>query len=150
MYSRLKPFFLNLVSHFCQWHGNIIWWYLQAARILMKTTSQLASGKQSVGTMAYMGKVQYLMQCKCAVNSGTYLGWLMVLSPPYQVCLIFVPDLLRSLLACICDGNSPCFDDCQQPKIGDISIADLCWRFWLFCFSSSWLDVQLNGIGNTQ
>uniref|UniRef100_A0A804QZK5 Acyl-coenzyme A oxidase n=1 Tax=Zea mays TaxID=4577 RepID=A0A804QZK5_MAIZE len=31
---------------------------------------QLASGKQPVGTMAYMGKVQYLMQCKSAVSSA--------------------------------------------------------------------------------
>ena len=58
-------FFFHCV--FC----HSLWWYLQVARILMKTVSQLASGKQPVGTMAYMGKVQYLMQCKSAVNSGT-------------------------------------------------------------------------------
>jgi len=73
--------------------GNL-WGYLQVARILMKTVSQLASGKQPVGTMAYMGNVQYLMQCKCAVNTGTYVGWLIILSRS-QLYLIFVPGLLR-------------------------------------------------------
>ncbi|KAG2604374.1 hypothetical protein PVAP13_4NG058433 [Panicum virgatum] len=42
----------------------------QVARILMKTVSQLTSGKQPVGTMAYMGKVQHLMQSKCAVKTA--------------------------------------------------------------------------------
>lgn len=72
-------------------------WYLQVARILMKTVSQLASGKQPVGTMAYMGNVQYLMQCKCAVNTGTYLGWLIIY-------LVYVPSLFEDN-ACIDDRN---------------------------------------------
>jgi acyl-CoA oxidase len=71
MYLIEAPFSFTIVFFFCQWRGNSRWWYLQVARILMKTVSQLASGKQPVGTMAYMGKVQYLMQCKSAVNSGT-------------------------------------------------------------------------------
>jgi hypothetical protein len=60
----------------------------------MKTVSQLTSGKQPVGTMAYMGKVQYLMQCKCAVNTGTHLGWCIS-----QVHVVFVPGLLRIMPA---------------------------------------------------
>jgi hypothetical protein len=70
----------------------------------MKTVSQLASGKQPVGTMAYMGNVQYLMQCKCAVNTGTYLGWLIILSGS-QLYLIFVPGLLGIFID---DGNNSC------------------------------------------
>ncbi|PWZ08005.1 Peroxisomal acyl-coenzyme A oxidase 1 [Zea mays] len=54
----------------CTYEGDNIVLLLQVARILMKTVSQLASGKQPVGTMAYMGKVQYLMQCKSAVSSA--------------------------------------------------------------------------------
>nr|CAB3466674.1 unnamed protein product [Digitaria exilis] len=52
----------------CTYEGDNVVLLLQVARILMKTVSQLASGKQPVGTMAYMGRVQYLMQSKCAVN----------------------------------------------------------------------------------
>jgi acyl-CoA oxidase len=73
---------------------GILWGNLQVARILMKTLSQLTSGKQPVGTMAYMGNVQYLMQCKCAVNTGTYLGWIIIFSSS-QLYLIFVPGFLR-------------------------------------------------------
>nr|TKW31090.1 hypothetical protein SEVIR_2G081900v2 [Setaria viridis] len=54
----------------CTYEGDNVVLLLQVARILMKTVSQLASGKPPVGTMAYMGKVQYLMQCKCAVNTA--------------------------------------------------------------------------------
>lgn len=46
--------------------------YCQVARFLMKTISQLGSGKQPVGTIAYMGKIQYLMQCKCDVLTGQH------------------------------------------------------------------------------
>jgi acyl-CoA oxidase len=38
----------------------------------MKTVSQLTTGKQPVGTMAYMGNVQHLMQCKCTVSTGMH------------------------------------------------------------------------------
>lgn len=36
----------------------------------MKTVSQVATGKQPVGTIAYMGNIQHLMQCKSAVITG--------------------------------------------------------------------------------
>lgn len=36
----------------------------------MKTVSQLGSGKKPVGTTAYMGSVQHLMQSKCDVVTG--------------------------------------------------------------------------------
>ncbi|PUZ62599.1 hypothetical protein GQ55_4G369900 [Panicum hallii var. hallii] len=64
------------------------------ARILMKTVSQLASGKQPVGTMAYMGKVQYLMQCKCAVNTAE--DWL----NPVAIQEAFEARALRMVVNC--------------------------------------------------
>ncbi|KAG2609588.1 hypothetical protein PVAP13_4KG051400 [Panicum virgatum] len=54
----------------CTYEGDNVVLLLQVARILMKTVSQLTSGKQPVGTMAYMGKVQHLMQSKCAVKTA--------------------------------------------------------------------------------
>lgn len=38
----------------------------------MKTVSQLTTGKKPVGTTAYMGNIEHLMQCRCMVNTGTY------------------------------------------------------------------------------
>ncbi|KAG2609589.1 hypothetical protein PVAP13_4KG051400 [Panicum virgatum] len=56
----------------CTYEGDNVVLLLQVARILMKTVSQLTSGKQPVGTMAYMGKVQHLMQSKCAVKTEAF------------------------------------------------------------------------------
>lgn len=39
----------------------------------MKTVSQLASGKKPVGTTAYMGRAEHLLQCRCNVQSGNIL-----------------------------------------------------------------------------
>ncbi|KAG6684153.1 hypothetical protein I3842_12G048700 [Carya illinoinensis] len=36
----------------------------------MKTVSQLGSGKQPVGTTAYMGRVEHLMQCRSTVQKA--------------------------------------------------------------------------------
>ena len=52
----------------CTYEGDNIVLLLQVARFLMKTVSQLGSGKQPVGTTAYMGRVADLMQCCCAVQ----------------------------------------------------------------------------------
>ncbi|KAM0920534.1 hypothetical protein ACQ4PT_007478 [Festuca glaucescens] len=54
----------------CTYEGDNVVLLLQVARFLMKTVSQLASGKQPVGTTSYMGNIQYLMQCKSAVNTA--------------------------------------------------------------------------------
>jgi len=51
---------------------------LKVARFLVKTVSQLGSGKKPVGTTAYMGRAEHLMQCRSNVHQGTsYLKWLM-------------------------------------------------------------------------
>jgi hypothetical protein len=39
----------------------------------MKTVSQLGSGKKPVGTTAYLGRVQDLLQCCCDVQTGNVL-----------------------------------------------------------------------------
>ncbi|XP_038970723.1 peroxisomal acyl-coenzyme A oxidase 1-like [Phoenix dactylifera] len=51
----------------CTYEGDNVVLLLQVARFLMKTVSQLGSGKQPVGTTAYMGRAQHLMQYKCDV-----------------------------------------------------------------------------------
>lgn len=39
----------------------------------MKTVSQLGTGKMPVGTIAYMGRVEYLMQCRSDAQNGTFI-----------------------------------------------------------------------------
>ncbi|WOL08880.1 peroxisomal acyl-coenzyme A oxidase 1-like [Canna indica] len=51
----------------CTYEGDNVVLLLQVARFLMKTVSQLGSGQQPVGTVAYMGRVQHLTQSKCGV-----------------------------------------------------------------------------------
>uniref|UniRef100_A0A5B6Z8G6 Acyl-coenzyme A oxidase n=2 Tax=Davidia involucrata TaxID=16924 RepID=A0A5B6Z8G6_DAVIN len=52
----------------CTYEGDNIVLLLQVARFLVKTLSQLGSGKKPVGTTAYMGQVEHLMQCHCNVQ----------------------------------------------------------------------------------
>ncbi|KAF5460160.1 hypothetical protein F2P56_020047 [Juglans regia] len=54
----------------CTYEGDNIVLLLQVARFLMKTVSQLGSGKQPVGTTAYMGRVEHLMQCRSTVQKA--------------------------------------------------------------------------------
>ncbi|KAJ6941812.1 hypothetical protein NC652_007770 [Populus alba x Populus x berolinensis] len=50
--------------------GDNVVLLLQVARFLMKTVSQLGSGKKPIGTTAYLGRVQDLMQCRCEVQTA--------------------------------------------------------------------------------
>lgn len=52
----------------CTYEGDNIVLLLQVARFLMKTVSQLGSGKKPVGTTAYMGQAEHLLQCHCDVQ----------------------------------------------------------------------------------
>ncbi|KAL3615602.1 acyl-coenzyme A oxidase [Castilleja foliolosa] len=52
----------------CTFEGDNIVLLLQVARFLMKTVSQLGNGKQPVGTISYMGRIEHLMQCRCNVQ----------------------------------------------------------------------------------
>lgn len=45
----------------------------QVARFLIKTVSQLASGKQPVGTTAYMSRLEHLLQSASGVRSGAII-----------------------------------------------------------------------------
>ncbi|TYG54927.1 hypothetical protein ES288_D09G230500v1 [Gossypium darwinii] len=52
----------------CTYEGDNIVMLLQVSRFLMKTISRLVSGKMPVGTAAYLGRVEHLMQCHCEVQ----------------------------------------------------------------------------------
>ncbi|KAI8530309.1 hypothetical protein RHMOL_Rhmol11G0046800 [Rhododendron molle] len=52
----------------CTYEGDNTVLLLQVARFLMKTVSQLGSSKKPVGTIAYMTRVEHLMQCRCGVQ----------------------------------------------------------------------------------
>ncbi|CAI9095738.1 OLC1v1031736C1 [Oldenlandia corymbosa var. corymbosa] len=59
----------------CTYEGDNTVLMLQVARFLMKTVSQLGSGKPPVGTISYMGRIEQLMQCRCAVKkAGDWLN----------------------------------------------------------------------------
>nr|ALB76817.1 acyl-CoA oxidase 1 [Jatropha curcas] len=52
----------------CTYEGDNVVLLLQVARFLMKTVSQLGSGKKPVGTTAYMARAEDLLQCQCSVK----------------------------------------------------------------------------------
>lgn len=58
----------------CTYEGDNVVLLLQVARLLMKTVSQLTSGNKPVGTTAYLGRVQDLLQRNCGVQSAA--DWL--------------------------------------------------------------------------
>ncbi|KAI5000476.1 hypothetical protein ZWY2020_005065 [Hordeum vulgare] len=64
------------------------------ARFLKKTVSQVATGNQPVGTVAYMGNIHHLMQCKSAVNTAE--DWL----NPATVKEVFEARALRMAVNC--------------------------------------------------
>ncbi|OVA04668.1 Acyl-CoA oxidase [Macleaya cordata] len=78
----------------CTYEGDNTVLLLQVARFLMKTVSQLGSGKQPVGTTAYMGRVEHLMQCRCDVQRAE--DWL----KPSVVLEAFEARAARMSVAC--------------------------------------------------
>ncbi|XP_061337008.1 peroxisomal acyl-coenzyme A oxidase 1-like isoform X2 [Gastrolobium bilobum] len=54
----------------CTYEGDNIVLLLQVARYLMKTLSQLGSGKKPVGTTTYIGRVEQLMQYRSDVQKA--------------------------------------------------------------------------------
>ncbi|KAK7330793.1 hypothetical protein VNO77_24993 [Canavalia gladiata] len=54
----------------CTYEGDNIVLLLQVARHLMKTVSQLGSGKKPVGTTSYIGRVEQLMQYRSDVQKA--------------------------------------------------------------------------------
>ncbi|XP_057463458.1 peroxisomal acyl-coenzyme A oxidase 1-like [Actinidia eriantha] len=78
----------------CTYEGDNIVLLLQVARFLMKTVSQLGSGKHPVGTIAYMKRVEHLMQCRCNVQRAE--DWL----KPSAVLEAFEARATRMSVAC--------------------------------------------------
>ncbi|PKI41544.1 peroxisomal acyl-coenzyme A oxidase 1 [Punica granatum] len=78
----------------CTYEGDNVVLLLQVARYLMKAVSQLPSGKKPVGTTAYMGRVEYLMQCRSDVQRAE--DWL----KPNVVLQAFEARAARMSVAC--------------------------------------------------
>ncbi|KAJ4953982.1 hypothetical protein NE237_030814 [Protea cynaroides] len=78
----------------CTYEGDNIVLLLQVSRFLMKTVSQLGSGIKPVGTTAYMGQVEHLMQCHCDVQRAE--DWL----KPSVILAAFQARAARMSVAC--------------------------------------------------
>ncbi|KAI3918736.1 hypothetical protein MKX01_042056 [Papaver californicum] len=78
----------------CTYEGDNTVLLLQVARFLMKTVSQLGSNKIPVGTTAYMGRIEHLMQCQCDAQSAE--DWL----KPSVVMKAFEARAARMSVAC--------------------------------------------------
>ncbi|KAG9156201.1 hypothetical protein Leryth_024803 [Lithospermum erythrorhizon] len=78
----------------CTYEGDNIVLMLQVARFLMKTVSQLGSGKQPVGTIAYMKRIEHLMQSRSDVQKPQ--DWL----KPSSVLEAFEARAARMSVAC--------------------------------------------------
>ncbi|KAA3460272.1 peroxisomal acyl-coenzyme A oxidase 1 [Gossypium australe] len=78
----------------CTYEGDNVVLLLQVARFLMKTVSQLGSGKKPVGTTAYMGRAEHLMQCRCEVERAE--DWL----KPSVILEAFEARAFRMSIAC--------------------------------------------------
>ncbi|KAK4801162.1 hypothetical protein SAY86_021649 [Trapa natans] len=78
----------------CTYEGDNVVLLLQVARYLMKTVSQLPSGKKPVGTTSYMGRVEHLMRCTSNVQRAE--DWL----KPNVVLQAFEARAARMSVAC--------------------------------------------------
>ncbi|VFR02198.1 unnamed protein product [Cuscuta campestris] len=78
----------------CTYEGDNIVLLLQVARVLVKTVSQLGSGKPPVGTIAYMGRIEHLMTCCSKVNQAK--DWL----NPTAVLEAFEARAVRMTVSC--------------------------------------------------
>ncbi|XP_020247270.1 peroxisomal acyl-coenzyme A oxidase 1-like [Asparagus officinalis] len=88
----------------CTYEGDNVVLLLQVARFLVKTVSQLESTKKPVGTTAYMGRMEYLMQCRCNVRQAE--DWL----NPSVILEVFEARAVRLALNCaqnIARASSP-------------------------------------------
>ncbi|KAH0974057.1 hypothetical protein GBA52_015956 [Prunus armeniaca] len=81
----------------CTYEGDNVVLLLQVARFLMKTVSQLPSGKKPVGTTSYMGRAEHLIQCRCNVQKVE--DWL----KPSVILEAFEARAIRMSIACAQD-----------------------------------------------
>ncbi|GMJ15075.1 acyl-CoA oxidase 1 [Hibiscus trionum] len=78
----------------CTYEGDNTVLLLQVGRFLMKTVFQLGSGKKPVGTIAYMGRAEHLLQCHCEVQRAE--DWL----KPHIIVEAFEARSARMAVAC--------------------------------------------------
>ncbi|XP_039056990.1 peroxisomal acyl-coenzyme A oxidase 1-like [Hibiscus syriacus] len=78
----------------CTYEGDNVVLLLQVGRFLVKTVSQLGSGKKPVGTIAYMGRAEHLLQCRCEVQRAE--DWL----KPHVIVEAFEARAARMAVAC--------------------------------------------------
>ncbi|XP_024026847.1 peroxisomal acyl-coenzyme A oxidase 1 isoform X1 [Morus notabilis] len=78
----------------CTYEGDNVVLLLQVARFLMKTVSQLPSGEKPVGTTAYLGRVEDLMQCRSTSQKAE--DWI----NPSVVLEVFEARAARLSIAC--------------------------------------------------
>nr|AQZ55555.1 acyl-CoA-oxidase-1 [Mangifera indica] len=78
----------------CTYEGDNTVLLLQVARFLMKTVSQLGSGKKPVGTISYMEQAEHLMKCRCEVQRAE--DWL----KPSVILEVFEARATRMSVAC--------------------------------------------------
>ncbi|KAM6588315.1 hypothetical protein CsatA_010920 [Cannabis sativa] len=78
----------------CTYEGDNVVLLLQVARFLMKTVSQLVSGKKPVGTTSYLGRVEHLMQSQPNVHKAE--DWLQ----PNVMVEVFEARATRMSVAC--------------------------------------------------
>ncbi|XP_010538409.1 PREDICTED: peroxisomal acyl-coenzyme A oxidase 1-like [Tarenaya hassleriana] len=78
----------------CTYEGDNVVLLLQVARFLMKTVSQLGSGKPPVGTTAYMARAEHLLRCRSGVQRAE--DWL----KPSVVMEAFEARSIRMAVAC--------------------------------------------------
>ncbi|KAJ0262123.1 putative peroxisomal acyl-coenzyme A oxidase 1.2 [Hirschfeldia incana] len=90
----------------CTYEGDNVVLQLQVARFLMKTVSQLGSGKAPAGTTAYMGRAKHLLQCRSSVRKAE--DWL----NPAMVLEAFEARALR--MAVSCANNLSKFENQEQ------------------------------------
>ncbi|KAK8587370.1 hypothetical protein V6N13_086358 [Hibiscus sabdariffa] len=83
----------------CTYEGDNVVMLLQVGRFLMKTVSQLGSGKMPVGTIAYMGRAEHLLQCRCEVERAE--DWL----KPHVILEAFEARAARMAVACAKNMN---------------------------------------------
>ncbi|XP_073159033.1 peroxisomal acyl-coenzyme A oxidase 1-like isoform X1 [Henckelia pumila] len=78
----------------CTYEGDNIVLLLQVARFLVKTVSQIGTGKPPVGTVSYIGRIEHLMKCRCNVQQAE--DWL----KPSQVLEAFEARAARMSVSC--------------------------------------------------
>ncbi|KAK9927610.1 hypothetical protein M0R45_024786 [Rubus argutus] len=81
----------------CTYEGDNVVLLLQVARFLMKTVSQLPSGKKPIGTTSYMGRAEHLLQCHSNVQKAE--DWL----KPVVILEAFEARAIRMSVSCAKD-----------------------------------------------